>query len=181
MIQHVNNFVHSSLEKVISKNDYVIDATVGNGHDTLFLSMLAKEVIGFDVQKDAIDHTRVLLKKHSRKNVTLYLDGHENMDQHIDVPVKAVVFNLGYLPGSDKSVKTAYKTTVKALEKALNLLSIGGVISIIVYTGHDGGKDESMHIAEYLKTIDMNHYQVLKYQFLNRKNAPYVLLIEKTK
>jgi hypothetical protein len=181
MIQHVNNFVHDSLEKVIGKNDIVIDATVGNGHDTLFLSMLAKKVIGFDVQKSAIDETTRLLTKHQRTNVSLHLDGHENLDLYTTSLVKAVTFNLGYLPGSDKTVTTVFTTTVEAIKKALSILDIGGIVSIIVYTGHNGGMDESTHIFEHLKTIDMKHYQVLKYQFLNRKNAPYVLLIEKTK
>lgn len=181
MIQHVNSFVHDFLEKAINKNDIVIDATVGNGHDTLFLSMLAKEVIGFDIQKSAIDETNRLLVKHQRKNVTLYLDGHENLDKYTTGLVKAVTFNLGYLPGSDKTVTTTFATTVTALDKALNILDIGGVVSIIVYTGHNGGMDESTHIYDYLQTIDMNHFQILKYQFLNRNNAPYVLLIEKTK
>lgn len=180
MIQHVNNFVHSTLEKVINRNDTVIDATVGNGHDTLFLSMLANKVIGFDIQEQAISETSKLLEKHNRNNVSLFLEGHQNIDKHNDGLVKAITFNLGYLPGSDKSVTTLYETTVTALKKALDMINIGGVVSIIVYTGHDKG-DESNHISDYLKTIDMTHFQVLKYQFLNRNNAPYVLLIEKTK
>lgn len=181
MIQLVNEFVHTTLKNTIEKDDIVIDATVGNGHDTLFLSLLADRVIGFDIQEEAIHNTKELLQSHGRKNVTLHCKSHEKMDLYVKDKIKAACFNLGYLPGSDKSVTTKASSTIIAIGKALELLSCGGIVSIIVYTGHSGAVDESNEILSYLSSLDKSHFLLLQYQFLNRKNAPYVLLIEKTK
>lgn len=181
LTNNVIRFTHSILENVITKDDIVVDATVGNGHDTLFLSTLAKSVIGFDVQELAIKNTKELIKKHDRDNVKLYLSGHEDIAEFVQEDVKAVTFNLGYLPGSDKTITTHTDTTIKAIASSIDLLSVGGVITIIAYIGHHGGLDESNRVLTYVKHLDKQHFQVIKYQFLNMNNAPFAIIIEKTR
>lgn len=181
MVQDVLPFVHSILEKAVSKEDIVIDATLGNGHDTLFLSKLSKHVHGFDIQKQAITKTTELLKQEKVDNVSLYQLGHENIGDIIQDKVKAITYNLGYLPGSDKSVRTLPDTTIESIKAGTDMLVKQGIITIIVYIGHKGGVAESNSILSFIQELDRKQFRVLKYQFINRLNPPYVLIIEKVK
>ena len=109
-------------------------------------------------------------------------DGHENIAQYVSVPVKAGIFNLGYLPGGDKSITTSYDTTITAINELFNLLTPGGRIVIVVYHGHDSGKIERDALLESLSTWPQDKAQVLRYQYINQKNsAPFLLIIEKLK
>ena len=174
-------FVHSVLKEILTKDDVTIDATCGNGHDTLFLAKESKFVYGFDIQEQAIRNTSKLLKDNKLDNYQLFLDSHRNIANYLHTEVKAVTFNLGYLPGSDKTVITNKKETLIALDTIKDLLCVNGIISLIVYTGHPGGIDESNALLSYVETLPKNRFQIIKYTFLNRSKAPYVLLIEKTK
>ncbi len=172
------------LEKVVNKGDVVIDATMGNGYDTVYLGNLVGEggkVYAFDVQEEAIKSTR---KKVERDNMTdrveLILDGHENLDKYVDEEVACVVFNLGYLPRAKHVVITKPDTTLQAIKKSLNLLKPNGVISIAAYIGHEGGMEEKDYICEYLNNLDQKEFNVLHMQFTNQiNNPPQLILIEK--
>lgn len=181
MIENAVDFVHNKLKEILSKEDITIDATMGNGYDTLFLASHSKHVFAFDVQEVAITNTKKLCETKNLSNISYILDGHEHIHLYVKESVKAVTFNLGYLPGANKEIKTQVDTTLSALIQALNLIDINGIIAVTVYIGHDGGMKESNAVLEFLKTLDKSHFMVLKYEFFNRKNAPYVLLIEKTK
>jgi glyoxylase-like metal-dependent hydrolase (beta-lactamase superfamily II) len=94
--------------------------------------------------------------------------------------VAAVMFNLGYLPGEDHAVITRPESTIPALEAALALLKEGGVVTIVVYPGHEGGDQEASAVTEWCGRLPQDRYQVLQYQFINQKNRPpYVVAIEK--
>ena len=172
------------LEKVVNKGDVVIDATMGNGYDTVYFGNLVGEggkVYAFDVQEEAIKSTR---KKVERDNMTdrveLILDGHENLDKYVDEEVACVVFNLGYLPRAKHVVITKPDTTLQAIKKSLNLLKPNGVISIAAYIGHEGGMEEKDYICEYLNNLDQKEFNVLHMQFTNQiNNPPQLILIEK--
>lgn len=181
MIENAVTFVHNKLKEILTLEDITIDATMGNGFDTLFLAQHSKFVYSFDIQKQALQNTKSLCDDNNISNVSLILDGHQNINNYIKKPVKAVTFNLGYLPGGDKSVKTVLDSTMSALKQSINSLDKKGLIAITVYIGHEGGQAESDALLTYLKTLDKSHFMVLKYEFFNRTNAPYVLLIEKTK
>ena len=101
---------HDFLTQVITKDDVVVDATMGNGHDTLFLAKLAKQVYAFDIQEQALEKTSQRLQEAGLTNVELLLQGHETVDQFV-TEVKAAIFNLGYLPTADKSIITKPHTT----------------------------------------------------------------------
>ena len=172
------------LDKIVQKGDVVIDATMGNGYDTIYLGNLVGEngkVYAFDVQEEAIKSTK---KKVERDNMTdrveLILDGHQNLDKYVKEEVSCVVFNLGYLPRAKHVVITKPDTTLEAIKKSLKLLKPNGIISIAAYIGHEGGLEEKNYICEYLDNLNQNEFNVLHMQFTNQiNNPPQLILIEK--
>lgn len=172
------------LERVVKPGFVCVDATTGNGNDTLFLSQLAGEngfVYGFDVQQIAVDNTREKLENESEfKNYKIIKDGHQNMKEHIDGPVDFVVFNLGYLPRADKNIKTNKDTTLPAIKAAMDVLKQFGILWIVLYPGHDEGLEESDILESFFKDIKQSEFSVMKMQFINQvNNPPYVLALEK--
>lgn len=172
------------IDKIVNPGDTVIDATMGNGYDTLYLAKLVGntgKVYAFDVQEEALKSTK---KKVERDNlqgyVELILDGHENIDKYVKEEVSCVLFNLGYLPRAKHNIITKPETTLQALEKSLNLLKPNGVISVAIYTGHEGGMDEKNEVCQYLNNLDQNYYNVLHMNFTNQvNNPPELILVEK--
>lgn len=168
--------------------DTVIDATVGNGGDTLMLAERVGKngkVIGFDIQDAAIANTTEKLKIHNLLDrVFLYQEGHENLLSHYseENSVSAIVFNLGYLPKGDKSIITSPDTTIKAIESSLTVLKKDGLLLIMIYYGHKGGLKEKESVLNFVKDLPQSTYQVLKYEFINQKNyPPFLIAIEKRK
>lgn len=171
-------------KRVIECGDAVIDATMGNGHDTCYLAGLvgpSGKIYAFDVQQKALDSTRKTLQDAGLDGIcTLILDGHQNMDLYVQEPVKAVVFNLGWLPGGDKAVTTLWETTRVAVEKALKLLMPLGICTICVYPGHEAGDYERKQLTEYLCTLRPQEFNVLHHRFINAGlGAPECYLIQK--
>jgi tRNA A58 N-methylase Trm61 len=174
------------LENIIKEGDIVVDATVGNGFDTKYLAEKVGDngfVYGFDIQQVAIDASTKLLKKNNLlSRAKLILDGHENIDNYIDKEISCVLFNLGYLPRADHSVITKPNTTIKAIEKSLKLLKPHGIVSLALYTGHEGGLEEKDLVYDYIMNLDQTYFNVLRCDFMNQKNnPPQLLLIEKKK
>lgn len=183
-LDKILEFAKYLLKKAVAENDVVIDATCGNGHDTVFLSHLVGmegRVFAFDIQQEAINNSETRLKKAGIQNVELILDGHESVLQYVDCEISAAIFNLGYLPGSNKQITTKGATTWKAVTDMLSLLAVGGVIILVIYYGHESGKLERDQIEDAIKTLDPSQTEVLRYEFLNKKNAPYIIAIEKSR
>ena len=170
---------HDFLTQVIIKDDIVVDATMGNGHDTLFLAKLAKQVYAFDIQEQALEKTNQRLQAAGLTNVQLILQGHETVDQFVS-ELKAAIFNLGYLPSADKSVITRPHTTIEALEKLCNRLVKGGRIAIMIYYGHEGGDLEKDAVLNYVSQLPQQEYTATIYRTLNQvNNPPFLVMIEK--
>ena len=170
---------HDFLAQVITKDDVVLDATMGNGHDTLFLAKLAKQVYAFDIQEQALQKTSQRLQEAGLTNVELLLQGHENVDQFA-TEVKAAIFNLGYLPTADKSIITKPHTTIEALEKLCQMLVKGGRIAIMIYYGHEGGDIERDAVMDYVSQLPQQEYTATIYRTLNQiNNPPFLVMIEK--
>ena len=170
---------HDFLAQVITQEDIVVDATMGNGHDTLFLAKLAKQVYAFDIQEQALEKTSQRLLEAGLTNVELLLQGHETVDQFV-AEVKAAIFNLGYLPSADKSVITKPQTTIEALEKLCQMLVKGGRIAIMIYYGHDGGDLERDAVLNYVSQLPQQEYTATIYRTLNQiNNPPFLVMIEK--
>ena len=183
-LERVVPYVKTLLNSAITPGDIVIDATAGNGHDTLFLAQLVSStghVYAFDVQKKAIESTLSRLGD-LKDPVTVIHAGHESISRHVKNEISAAVFNLCYLPGADHSIITQPKTTIEAIESCLNLLKVGGLIVLVVYHGHEGGDIERDMLLDYVKNLPQSFVQVLKYEFINQRNhPPFVLAIEKLK
>lgn len=188
---------HWMLKDIIKTNDVVVDATMGNGYDTQFLAELGANVYAFDVQEEALNATEKRLDDAGIKNqifeknlsnlltepsVNLVLSGHEKLSEYVKEPIKAAIFNLGYLPKTDKSVVTKADTTLTALDSLTNQLVVGGRIAIMIYYGHEGGMEEKDAVIKWTSTLPQKDWEVTSYAPLNQIHTPPILvLIEKRK
>jgi predicted methyltransferase len=158
---------HQCVAEHVKSGDFVIDATVGNGHDTAFLLDLVRpdgHVFGFDIQQTAIDQANQRFAGELPSAcLTLFRTDHAAMRATIPQPyhgrISVVMFNLGYLPGSDKHVKTQSKSTIAALAAAADLISLGGLITVLAYPGHDGGGDETSDVDQWRLGLDTGQYR----------------------
>lgn len=170
---------HEIIRSQALAGGFYIDATMGNGNDTLMLCELAGEtgkVTAFDIQKKALENTERLLEQHGyRDRALLILDGHENMDQYVQEGTADVIcFNFGYLPGGDHAISTTAETSITAIKKGLAILKPGGMMSLCIYSGGDTGFEEKEQILEYLKSLSPREYTVILNQYYNRGNHPPV-------
>ena len=170
---------HDFLAQVITQEDIVVDATMGNGHDTLFLAKLAKQVYAFDIQEQALEKTSQRIQEAGLTNVDLILQGHETVDEYV-TEVKAAIFNLGYLPSADKSIITQPQTTIESLDKLCQMLIKGGRIAIMIYYGHEGGDIERDAVLDFVSQLPQQEYTATIYRTLNQiNNPPFLVMIEK--
>ncbi len=172
------------VSKAVREGDWAVDATAGNGHDTLFLARLVGEngrVIAFDVQEEALQNTRLRLQRESLlSRVRLVRDGHEAMPHYLERKVAAVMFNLGYLPGGSRDIITRPQTTISGICAALDLLQEGGVVTIVVYTGHPGGEEEKEAVLEWCSRLDQQRFTAVFCRNINRaKKPPFLITVEK--
>lgn len=175
------NKVKQIIDKQVKYKDIVIDATVGNGHDSLFISNYLKEghLYGFDIQKQAIDNTTKLLDENNFSNYTLFLENNKNIKNklsNLENKVSLIIYNLGYLPGGNKKITTKTNDTITSLKNALTLLNKKGIILMTIYPGHDEGKKEGISIVNYLNKNNIS-YNI--YKNTNNEIAPYLIEIKK--
>ncbi len=169
----------------LKEGEVAVDFTMGNGNDTLFLSRtVGKEgrVYAFDIQPLALESTERLLKSESApENYTLICASHDRVKEFVKEPIKAGMFNLGYLPGSGKkAVTTMRSTTMPAVEAALDLLSPDGVLIIAIYPGHEEGALEGEMLREYFSTLSKYRICPSEFRILNSPTSPYFFLVEKS-
>lgn len=159
----LTEYAHRVVAKVLGPGYAAVDATVGNGHDTRFLlDRVGPDgfVWGFDIQADALSNTLARCGEHP--NLRLIHQGHENLASWVNKPVRAVMFNLGYLPSGDKSLVTQLDTTLKAVRTAMSLLAPGGILTILVYRGHPGGSEEAAAVELALQNEERTTAQFTK-------------------
>ena len=167
------------ISNLVKENDIVIDATIGNGKDTLFLSKLVPKgkIFGFDIQDEAINNTKNLLNNNRINNYTLFNDSHAKISEILNNyqgKVSLILFNLGYLPGGNKKITTNYKSTIKAIDNSLKMLNNKGIILVVIYPGHPEGLKESIEIKKHLKNKKILFQE---YHNTNKKTAPYLIEI----
>ena len=175
---------HLFLRERVQAGDRVVDATCGNGHDTLLLARLvgsAGKVWGFDIQEPALAATAALLEREGcREQVELLHAGHERIAEFVDGPLDAVIFNLGYLPGGDREIVTRPAETLSALNQASELLAPGGRICIVLYSVHPGGTEEAEAVESWAAGLPPKEFHVWRSRQMNRSPAaPYLILVEK--
>ncbi len=181
----VLGFTQDLIGQALTEGDVAIDATVGNGHDTLFLAHCVGSsgmVFGFDIQEEALKAAQArLLEAGLEARTRLILASHETMADWVGPyllgrRIQAVMFNLGYRPGGDRSRITRPETTLPALDAALKLLGSGSLLTIVLYPGHPGGLVESEAVQEWVQAQLPHCSAVLRYEFLNPNSPPPILL-----
>jgi predicted methyltransferase len=176
------DFVHMLIKTSYSGNENLmfIDATCGNGFDTLFLSNVAGakgKVMSFDIQEQAVERTNSLMAQNKQfDNFKVIKDSHEFVGKYLQEKIDAAVFNLGYLPFSDKTITTNPDTTLKAIENLLPVLKDEGRIYITTYVSHDVGH-EINEIICYLNSLNKSSYNVIHVKITNKENNPPELFI----
>lgn len=183
---------------------FAIDATCGNGHDTLALAKMLfgttagvvqhtpARLLAIDIQPEAIAQTEALLCEAGFSGevadgrISLICGSHADIHDHIyshlpsGAKAAAIIFNLGYLPGGDKTITTTAETTIEAAEAALGALQKGGILSITMYSGHDAGAKEKEALMAFATELDSHAFHVAYISMPNqRNNPPEILLITK--
>lgn len=193
------DIAHFSWKKILHNQAKVIDATCGNGHDSLFIcqnlnftdswkgplgSLNTNSSKGFlfcfDIQNEAITNTKTLLLKNQINcdKVSFIHDCHSRLDRHLEPLIDLIIYNLGYLPGSCKTIKTRENTTLESIQKSMQLIKPGGLISITCYPGHEEGAVEQKSIFSLLRTLEHNKWAVTHYNPFST-TAPNLLLLSK--
>lgn len=182
-LANAQTYSHYLLKSCIQQDDTVVDATMGNGHDTLFLAQCVGkngQVFAFDIQARALANTRARLEEHNViEQCSLYLLGHQYIDTVLPIHTKisGAIFNLGYLPGSNKQIVTTGEQTISAIEQLLPRLKQSGLIILVVYSGHIGGQEEADELQQFVSTLSQKNYAILNYRFINQKNSPPQLIV----
>ena len=166
LVKEAHDFIREKLS--LSEMAVTIDATVGNGHDTVFLAEHVGRhgtVYGFDIQQIALESTRAQLKLAGViDRVKLFHAGHELIPEYVPAKhrgqIDSVMFNLGYLPGNDKAIITKADLTILALNAAIQILSAAGGISIITYQGHPGGREETEEVKNWCRQLDNTRFDI---------------------
>jgi hypothetical protein len=156
-------------QRVVQPGDTVIDATIGNGHDTFFLAHLLHgkgALIGYDIQLQAIEQTTKRLEglpSSLNQIITLKKQSHIQFEER---NIKLIVYNLGYLPGGNKSITTKCAITLQSIQNGLASLSLNGAISITCYPGHEEGAREQATIIDFLKTLPTEKWEICHHIWL---------------
>jgi 16S rRNA C1402 N4-methylase RsmH len=174
-VDNISKLAQNIIAENISRFNTAIDATLGNGYDTDFLSEAFKQVYAFDIQSEATEK----YKLKNKDNVVLINSSHDNIMDFVKEGVDCVVYNLGYLPGGNKNITTIASTTISSIKQSLNLLNPGGIISIAIYPGHEEGMREKDVVLNYASMLPKEEYGVLVHYIANRNNSPLLVIIEK--
>lgn len=183
-MQAILPFIHQQLRQSIRSGDTVLDGTAGNGHDTLMLAECVGAegcVYAFDIQAAALAATEQRLRQHGlHKRVRLIHDSHARLADYVPNGLAAAVFNFGYLPHGDKNITTLTESSLRAVSAALSLLRPHGLLAAALYHGHEQGKPETAALLALAAALPQAQFNVLRYEFINRRNHPPIaLLIQK--
>jgi predicted methyltransferase len=181
--QSLTELAHRTIANVVQFGDLVVDATAGNGHDTLFLANLTGptgRVLAVDIQLAAVNITRRRMADNKQMHVVVQQQSHADTIALADETVTAMMFNLGYQPGGDKAIVTQPANTTAALDQAAQLLKPGGVITVIAYRGHPGGQPEERAVHRWSEALDDNEYRKTRTASdANNQSSPVLFVVHK--
>lgn len=169
---------HHIWDQILEPHHTAIDATCGGGYDTQFLAQRCQRVLSLDIQDEALKRAKTLLSPQEKERVTFYLQSHEEFPE-TDLPIHLIVYNLGYLPGGDKTITTLVNSTLASIRAAIELISPGGLVSITCYPGHNEGRKEESALLELARELCPHLYSVSHQSWINRNKAPSLLIIHK--
>lgn len=178
-MKKITEIAQQMLIPCLYENSIVADFTLGNGYDCeFFLKHPHQHIYAFEIQESVIETTK---KKFDKKDetITFINDGHEHCLMYIQEEIDAAIFNFGYCPKGDKSITTKLLTSKKAVEDALSKLKVNGRIVLVLYVGHEQGKEEAEYFQDWIKQLDSRIYEAAKFSMENRKACPCILCIEK--
>ncbi|MFA8343787.1 MAG: class I SAM-dependent methyltransferase [Rhodothermaceae bacterium] len=189
-LQGIVHIAQQTFKRFLKPGDIAVDATVGAGYDTLFLARTVGKtghVYGFDVQEEALTRARANIEKDGVVTpITLFCQGHETMKEalpeEVHGKIKAFSFNLGYLPASESPVTTEAKTSLPAIQAAMEIMHPKGVIAIAIYSGHAQGKIEQDEIKAWAASVPYPDFRIASYEFINKdQNQETLLLMERAR
>jgi predicted methyltransferase len=174
---------HTLAASRLEPGAFAVDATCGNGQDTLFLARAVGPrgfVYACDIQEEAIRRTEHALREAGLlERVVLDQVCHSALLDRLwerRGTASAILFNLGYLPGGDHALITQPATTRRALNAAKAIVKPGGILSVVVYSGHPGGKEERRAVLAWARSLPQDRWTSVRYEFLNQRNHPPSLL-----
>jgi predicted methyltransferase len=184
-MKRLTHWVHEGLNAHVQPGDWVVDATLGNGHDTTVLLKAIGgkgKVFAFDLQSDAIESARDQFAECPQFEP--FLRNHAELDRCLPADAKsrlsAVVFNLGYLPGCDRDSATETTSTIAALDLAFEWLATGGVLCCTAYPGSPAGLEESLAVSDWAVARADDGVHVTRIESVaTRGRGPFVLWLEK--
>ena len=175
---------HEAVRTAVKEGEEVVDATAGNGHDTVFLAKLVGaggRVFAFDIQEEAIVATQANLHASGvpAERVSLIRESHASLGNHIIDPVAAVMFNLGYRPGGDHKIRTRCEETLVALERAWEVIRTEGILTVICYRGHPGGAEESTAVLAAAHKLAMKGAVINTCGVEETTTGPFLVAVRK--
>lgn len=176
----VTEIVHDLVRPHLKSGDTAFDGTSGNGHDTLFLAQCVGStgrVDAWDIQPLAIERTAALLATHAITWVELTLGNHAELDSLFGTTFQAAIFNLGYLPASDRTITTSTANSCRAIRAAAERLATGGILTVLAYTAHSGGHDEANAIGELLQALNPTEFAFHEERFATGRTTPPRLFV----
>lgn len=176
MLKKVVEIAHDYLLEGIKDTDIAIDFTCGSGNDSLFLCQHVHYVYSYDIQSEPLEEAKKLLENYS--NIEFHHKSHFKFDEDIQSFDRGI-FNLGYYPKGDKDITTNGREVIATLNKAIDCLNDHGKIILVCYPGFEKGLVEAQQVEEYVHTLSSKQYDVYSFKLLNRKNAPFIIGIEK--
>lgn len=182
---------HILMKNILSRAKVIVDATAGNGSDTLFLAKNALDdatIYAFDIQEKALQNAQLKIEQlktagkdsFTNLNINFICDSHDKVNDYVKDTIDLAIFNLGYLPGGNHEITTKCDTTLNALKTMLNNLALNGCIAVVVYPGHDEGHKECQLVKEFAQSLSKKYFTAGWYQMINHNsNAPALCWIEK--
>ena len=166
----------------------LVDGTCGNGYDTLFLAQTLRDapslspisLLSFDIQAEALANAEQLLADHGLAGRATFIhQGHEQVADHVPqgAGILVAMYNLGFLPGSDKSVVTQAQTSIVSFTAVAGLMPAGGLLSVHAYGGHTGGLEELAATDAWFRALPPKNWRVLRHEICNKARNPEVLYL----
>ena len=183
-VSNVLNLVKTAIEPALKRARIVVDATAGNGHDTLFLAEHTADnakIYAFDIQETALNNTRAITAEYAER-IAYVLASHDKIAELVSEPIDVAMFNLGYLPGEEHCITTKVESTMAAVRQVLDKLSCNGVCVVVAYPGHETGAQEAASLEKFFAVLSKKNYTVGCYRLLNHaRTAPYAYVVEKVR